>query len=280
MKSVVIFILLIASLSSTYGASDDCFLIYLNNLNMLEPFFGDIPREYPENMNCQNVIRKSKEDFEVDIFARLTAEDNQNCIIDNINRYGIHNLFLKGKIYYEHQKTAVKNFTKEVLETTHDALKAIKEICTADKVYGMDFDKSLKGRKKLRPTSTNSLMQKCMKKYFFGKNILNAEEFGIDVSTLDDMNCELIFDALDAPSPLPIDPNSLFYGLPTLRSQECINDKMQRDNYILKASSFGVAFYMDLSEELIAKLRERFIQTNVTNTKNLLECLEKVAFVS
>jgi hypothetical protein len=273
------FFTLIISLSiTTSDASDDCLVIYLNDLKILEPFFGEIPQEYPRSKNCQNIIGKSQENFNKNIISQLSHEDDQNCIIENFNRYKIHNLYLKGKIYYEHHKTAIKNFTRDASESTADILREIKGICTADKIYGMEFNNSLKGREKV---TKNSSIQNCLQKYFFERKILAPNEFGVDATKIKVNNfCEEIFTELESPAPHDIDPNALIYGLPSHRSQKCFFEKLEIENYLLKIASFGVALNMDLTENLIEKLRRRFIETRVLNFKFLLQCLEKVLIIS
>lgn len=278
MNRMVILASIIYLLNITNGSSDNCLVIYLNKLNLLDPFFGDIPKEYPNY--CDSVIKTRKDTFDRDIFARLTAEDDQSCIIEKFNRYKIHNLFLKGKIYVEYRKTAIKNFTKEASESTADILQQIKQICTADKLFGMEFNNSLKHREKSRPAAKNLPIQNCLKKYFFEKKILDATEFEVDVSSIDATDCEEIYNELESAAPDDIEPNSLVYGLPSFRSQKCFFDKLQSENHLLRMASFGVALYMDLNTELIEKLRTRFIETRKLNLTFLLECLEKVMIVS
>jgi hypothetical protein len=115
-----------------------------------------------------------------------------------------------------------------------------------------------------------------LKKYFFDKKFLDAKEFGIDATKIKAINCEEIFAELESPAPHDIDPNGLIYGLPSYRSQKCFFEKLENENYLLKLASFGVALYMDLSEDLVEKLRTRFIEMRVLNLKFLLECLKNV----
>lgn len=243
---------------------------------MLEPFFGRVPREYADN--CAEVVRKNKENFDRDIMARLNAEDNQNCILENFNSYKIHNLYLKGKTYFDFRKTSIQNFTKEASETTSDVLKTIRKICTATEKFGEEFDKSIEESRKFKKIATNQPVQECLKKYFFEKNILSAEEFKVNVSTINADDCDEIIEELDSPPSFDPDPFSLFYGLPSHKVQNCINDNIERDNILLKLTSFGVALYMDLDDELINKLRMRYIEINTTNLRFLLKCLEEILF--
>lgn len=247
---------------------------------MLEPFFGEISRRFPANKNCESAIKRSKDDFERDIMARLAAHDDQNCILDNFNRYKIHNLFMKGKIYYEHNKTAIKNFTNEAFESTTDLLRDIKKICAASDIYGKEFDESLKSREVSRPSATNQPTQNCLKKYFFEKKFLDSSEFGVDISSIDAIDCEEIWAEFNEFSPYDLDPVALVYGLPTISSQQCFYKKLESENQLMKLASFGVALLNDLNDELIKKLRGRFIETSANNQKFLFECLEKVLIVS
>lgn len=252
-------------------------MTHLNNLNMLEPFFGRVPREYANN--CAEIVEANKEAFDHDIMARLKAEDDQNCILENFNNFKIHNLYLKGKMYFDFRKTSIKNFTKEASETTSDVLKTIQKICTAAEKFGEEFDKSIEESKKLKEKATNQPIQECLKKYFFEKNILSAEEFKVNVTAINAEDCDEVIEELDSPPTFDTDPTSLFYALPSNKVQKCINNNIEGDNILLKLTSFGVALYMDLDDELTDKLRERYIDINTTNLRFLLKCLEEILII-
>lgn len=276
MKSVI-FLALFISISSTYGSDNDCILIHLNNSNMLEPFFGTLIPNSAEN--CENVIKKNKEIFNRDLMTSLKAEDDQNCILGKFDDFKIHDLYLKGRIYYDYKKTAISNFTNEVSLTTSDLMTIIKGICTARNKFGAEFDSSIQTRETLKDRTANGPFQECMKKYFFEKQILNAEEFNVDVSKINAVDCEEIIDELESPTVLDTDPSALFYGLPSLKSQKCIHENIEREKIVLKMSSFGVALFMELNDELIRKLRERYIDVSTNNLTFMLKCLEEILYV-
>jgi hypothetical protein len=246
-----------------------CIASYLKSMDMLESGF-DVSNYSTE---CDGIVDKRKMDFEKDIMVRLTAEDDQRCILRLFNDYKINLLYLKGLTYFNYNKTLASNYYVETSETTGDILNAVKSVCGADEKYGIEFDHSFVSRDEAKRNAKNAHFQECLKKYFFENKILDASEFHVNVDELNESNCEEIVEEIESSVNIDVDDSALFYGLSSMKSQTCVNGRIRDEKVLQKITSFGVTVLLDLNETQINSLRIKYIDVMSKNVKILLECL-------
>jgi hypothetical protein len=252
-----------------------CFIKHLKDINAFNSSIEVEETSWPQEF-CKKVVTSFSKEFKKDIIAQLDPNDNKNCIIALFNEYNIASIYLKGFVYSALNVTRVLNFEQESKETTSDVIHAARTICTARQRYGKVFNESLENKDALGLHDSST--QECIKKYYFDKKIILPEDFGIDVATIKEKDCEEIYkelgdSALNSPD---VVASSTFYGLPSSQAQECSNKKFVEGNILLKISSFDIAIRFDLNEDQRLKLLDDYIVTMTSNIRFLLECLQKL----
>lgn len=252
-----------------------CFIKHLKEINAFDTTIEVAETAWPAEF-CQKVVASFSKEFRKDIIDQLDPTDNKNCIIALFNNFNIASIYLKGFVYSALNVTRILNFEQESKETTHDVINAARTICTARQRYGQIFNESLENKDALGLHDSST--QECIKKYYFEKKIILPEDFGIDVASIKEKDCEEIYkelgeSALNTPDVIA---SSTFYGLPSTASQECSNKKFVEGNVLLKISSFDIAIRFDLTEDQRAKLLDDYIVTMTANIRFLLECLQKL----
>lgn len=261
--------------SDNHLSEKECIASYLKDLKMLEASF-----EVPNFQNdCSEFVNKRKMEYKRDIMERLSPKDNQECVFKLIDEYKIQLLYMKGLTFFNYNMTSASDYFSETSESTTDLLNAVKAVCVAAQKYGNEYDNSMEARQKKKETAVNSHFQECMKKFFFENGILNAVEYGINVEQLNATDCEEIATELENSSGLEdIDQTTLIYGISSIKSQICVNQKIKDQKVLQKIASFAVVLLLDLNDSQILGLRSQYIDIMTRNVKFLLECLSEILF--
>lgn len=253
-----------------------CVVKYLKEKKLLSSTFASDLKIEPEG-ECDNVVDDLKTAFDRDVLARFQAESDQNCVLELFENYKISDFYLKGFVHHSLGLSPVSDFKNEAFESTRDTLKAVLAICSADEKYGRMFDEALKYRGSSKDLIIDDSSQQCVKKYYFDNKILNAEDFNVDLASIND-ECKEIYKNLDDASlqGLEVDENLTMYGLSSTEVQRCSNKRFVEEKVLLKLNSFEVAIKLDQTKENLNKLRSDYVQWNTVNLRFLLGCLVKL----
>ncbi|CRL04348.1 CLUMA_CG017441, isoform A [Clunio marinus] len=224
-----------------------------------------------QNDYCSEVILSHEQKF-----RDLQRPSVTSCIFSTFIEYEVFHLYLKGFFY--HQSASDKNQTKyekEVDETIRFLTKKAKQLCVADNKYKEEFDSIYDNRK---PSLNNSIDEICARKYFIDKNILQAKDFGFDVSSMNITICDLfyysVYEKLFERDYEEHD-DSLFFGMSPSSIHHCITKKFRERKLSPKLYAVSIMMKFQLTSLQISKLRSEYVNSMKSFTILLFECIKE-----
>jgi len=220
-----------------------------------------------ETQECGAVVKGYLTNFNNDLLARQTAEDNHTCIQQQFDDYRVANWHLKGLSY----TLGAGSFAVDASESKRKILNAVKSICTANENYGKEFDELSK------PTgrSLHAIGDACFLQYFLAEKIVDAAELDINLTSVDTKHCvrtESISEYRDYQL-YNLDTADLFmFGMPASLIQKCFIDKKDDERIALKIASCRVFRTYKLSQENMLKLRDKYVGWKTAESYFLLDC--------
>lgn len=233
-----------------------------------------------ENENfCEKMFQNFTTEFKSDVMARLTSEDNQTCILQTFDSYNITALYLKGLTRHLYlNRPDIDAYEDDVDESISALLKAVKVLCTADKKYGIDFDRHFYDSSKNKSMGA-SHSELCTKKYLFDKKIIDPVAYSINPTSINVTGCGETYNELEETFKIPDDGDAnknTFFGLSAVNAQRCTKEKFAEEKVLHKIYSLQVIQTFILSPQQIDELRSKYIKLMTMTVQFLLDCIKEI----
>lgn len=228
-------------------------------------------------VECKLLVDKTVKEFKDDILARMTPEDNEECILGVFDQYNITELFLKG--LEQHIRTGRPSkiaYETDVDESTFAFFKSAKVLCTADSTFRAGFDEFFDQSHKV--PSEDDAEERCLKKYFIDKGIINPLEYNIDVASIHAVNCEQTIKNLEDSFNVrdDDDDHNTFFGLSAVKAFKCVTNKYAEEKTLQKIHSIQTLIKLDLTDAQKAKLKNDNVKWMTSSVRFLLECISEI----
>lgn len=226
---------------------------------------------------CQILFQNFTTEFTDDIKDRVKIGNNRKCILDTFNQYNITGLYLRGLIKHLYNNRPENDAYEDDVDESKDVvIRAATVLCTADKKYGNDFDKNFRS---FNNESEDSHSEKCMKKYFIDKKIIDPTQYNIDPPAIDEMSCGTVNENLDRSLQIAdaddVQKNT-FFGLSAMNAQRCTKEKFRDEKVLENIYSLQIIEKLNLSQQQIEMLRLNYIKLMTASVKFLLDCMREI----
>ncbi|CRL04349.1 CLUMA_CG017442, isoform A [Clunio marinus] len=219
--------------------------------------------------NCTEIVSSYKENFHQEIANQMfdiSEESVKSCIINIFNDSNVFQLFLKGLSSHSDEQIKLSK------ETMDSFVGLAKEICTGETKFKEEFD-LFSGKNKL--PSAIPLDEQCARKYFIEKNIINAKDFDIDVSSISDENCEAYNELyIKAFEREHIDHHKHFFGSSNTSIQNCIKQKFRDEKVYLNLHATALLMKYELTPSQADDLRRNYVKWKTAYAKILFQCIK------
>lgn len=231
---------------------------------------------------CEKIFQNFTTEFSNDIKERLTVKDNLTCILQSFNYYNISSLYLRGLTKHlisnrSHDENDA--YEDDVDESINALLKAVKVLCTADRIYGNDFDTYFNSSRHQNNSMKGSLSELCIKKYFVDKKIVNPTLYSINPLLINVVNCSEIVLDLERMFEIPKDEDfkkNTFFGLSAANAQICTKEKFTEEHVLENVYWLKFVETMVLTQQQIDELRSKYIKLMTSSVKFLLLCIKEI----
>lgn len=240
--------------------------------------------EFNENdQTCKNIFKNHTDEFRNDILDRLGPNQNTSCLFGVLNEYKIINMYLRGLA----QQSSMKNLTnakyeEEVEESKDTVMIAAKVLCSVDELYKQSFDEMFeidendndKSESAVRNTTHNEL---CVQKYMIDNKIIDNEKFTFSTHVKNVTDCQnahqdiedLFRDSLAYSTKL----SDTFFGLSTVKANECTMEKFKSEKTFSKLYSLKVIMKLELNDEQKELLKKNYVEWTVSSLIFMFECM-------
>lgn len=270
MKITVILCVLLGTACSDFAAQKSA---------CIESFYYKTKLTSPEDAQfCEKLFQNFTAEFTSSVEQRLTAKDDQRCILRKFEEYKVNDAYLRGLISHLHNGTAQgEAYEDDVDESVDSLLKAVKVLCAGNVNYEKVFDAEFKEAQHMSdPHSTEFL---CSQKYFIEKNLINPSDYNVDMATYASLTCEDVYKNLDD-MPTQIDdsnqgPNT-FFGLSAVKAHECTTKKFAEEKVLEKILTFSLIVHFNMTQSQKIALREKYHNWGQASVKYMLECIKEI----
>ncbi|CAG9799407.1 unnamed protein product [Chironomus riparius] len=242
----------------------ECLADYLKRNGILESSFASAPYINSTEL-CDQLMIKLVSDFNNDVNRRIHNEnlmENQECIIENFEKHGIVKFYLKAFVFQLYGK--IPNFKRKSSATKNKFISMLDKSCHPD-IFGKEFD-LIRGS----PTTPDENIA-CIQKAYFEANILNFNEFRIDLSKFKMPNCTTEAQEFSIPPLIQRD----YFGLSAQRVKRCYKNYFLKKQVSLRMATSVVFKNVDLSSDQIAIIRNKYHVWMTENQNAIFTCINK-----
>jgi hypothetical protein len=242
----------------------ECLADYLKKNDILNASFES--EAYTNTTEvCEQIVIKIVSEFNDDIEKRIVSENythNRECMMENIEKYGIIKKYLKAYVFHLFGKISM--FKKKVATTKNKLLISLDKTCNRN-AYEVEFDLINSA-----PLTVDENIL-CIQKMYFQMEIMKASEFKINVANITSENCT--DNIRDLPIPPLIERN--YFGLKAEKVKKCYKKYFIAKKVSLRMASSIVFKSYNLTDEQLAKIRKHYVEWMLENQHNILLCIHK-----
>jgi hypothetical protein len=224
-----------------------------------------------EKLNCHEIVQNFTVEFKNNVMARLTAEDDQSCILKTLDEFKIIDFFLKG--FGEDSRT---NFTQDEYYKDMDDvnrrnyIEASEFLCWNAEKWTTIFEKGPLNSGKSE-SFRNPSKHLCKQKYFIDKKFINPVDFGINVASLNATNCGPVIKEIERETKVSEEHEEDFDSV-FIKSMKCYQKKLRDAKVFLILDSVETFSGLELTEGQTNKLRAKFVDNQRNMARFVLEC--------